>query len=280
MAVQYTKRLSILNKLEKTLNQFNRFENKLLCIDSDQITSSCNTAYVVHVYYTDVAFQLFSKIENTKEEFDIYITCPYEMPDYFYKDTFLRFPHAKILHVENKGRDILPWLKLNRVVDMSRYSSICKLHTKKSPHSAVSGEYSLNTAINGLVKDSATISRNIDIVSVKKCMLASSNAIAVISEDETTEKFTIYVKRLLYIIKELHSNNLYNMRAIVPETSFSSLKFVAGTMFWYHPDAVKDLLKLNITDSIFEEEPIAPDGNIPHAIERLFGWSAKDIVEV
>jgi lipopolysaccharide biosynthesis protein len=279
MSVPYSKRLSILSKLKERLELFNKFDNSLLSIDSDLVDYN-NVAYIVHAYYPDVAFQLFNKIENTKEGFDIYITCPFDAPDYFYQDVFLRFPHAKILHVENKGRDVLPWLKLNRVVNMERYNAICKLHTKKSLHSTASGEYGLNTAIYGLIKDDTTISKNIDVVTTKKCMLASSNAMAVISENEETEGFTIFVKRLLHITKKLHVNNLRNMRKMVPGISFSGLKFVAGTMFWYHPDAVKNLLELNIKDSIFEEEPIAPDGNIPHAIERLFGWSAKDIVEV
>jgi lipopolysaccharide biosynthesis protein len=279
MSVPYSKRLLILKKVETLLKQFNGYGNELFCLDTEQ-SNSKDVAYIVHAYYTNVAFQLFNKIENTKEEFDIYITCPRNSPPYFYQDVFLRFPYAKILHVDNKGRDILPWLKLNRTVDMSKYRAICKLHTKKSPHSKESGEYGLNTAINGLIKDSDTITKNIKITSDNKCMLASSNAIAVISEDEKTEKFTIYVNRLLYIVKKIHLNNSRNMKALVPDISLSNLKFVAGTMFWYNPESVKKLLDLDLQDSIFEEEPLEPDGNIPHAVERLFGWSSKSIIEV
>jgi lipopolysaccharide biosynthesis protein len=279
MSVPYFKRLSILNKLEILLKRFDKYGGELFSINFEQTISS-DVAYIVHAYYPDIAFQLFDKIENTREKFDIYITCPYDMPVYFYQDVFLRFPNAKILHVENKGRDILPWLKLNRKVDMSKYKAICKLHTKKSLHSTESGEYGLTTAINGLIKDSDAITTNIHIVTKNKCMLASSNSIAVISENENTERFTIFVNRLLYIVKKLHRNNLRNMKKLVQGISVSNLKFVAGTMFWYSPVVVENLLALNLKDEIFENEPLNSDGNIPHAIERLFGWSAKNIFEV
>lgn len=278
MSVPYSKRLQFLRKVDNLLECCS-VPGEVICFEDEQI-ASCKVAYIVHAFYPDVAFRLFDKIQHTPQEFDIFITCPYEMPLYFYRDVFLRFPHAKLLQVQNKGRDILPWLLLNKRFDFSNYNAICKLHTKKSPHRSDSGEYGLKTAIEGLIKDRDTIASNISIVQTNKCMLASKNAMAVISKNEKTEKFTIFVNKLFHIVKKLHVNNYRNLKAIVPDINLSNLSFVAGTMFWYHPDSVRKLLSLDLQENIFEEEPIEPDGYIPHAIERLFGWSAGSIYEV
>lgn len=278
MSITAVKKYEIVNKLRALNGKFKQETNDLFFIEDFELAGE--VAFIVHAFYPDIAFRLFDRIAETQIGYDIFITCPRNMPEYFYFNVFLRFPYAKILHVDNKGRDILPWFKLNEVVDFTKYTAICKLHTKKTSHSLECGEYGLKTAIDGLIKDSSVIASNIQTVRDKKCMLASSNAIAVISKNSKKEKFTIFVNRLFFIVRDLHKNNILNIKKLVPGINLSKLKFVAGTMFWYHPNTVKDILALDINDDMFENEPLSEDGNLPHAIERLFGWSAKNIVEV
>ena len=51
--------------------------------------------------------------------------------------------------------------------------------------------------------------------------------------------------------------------------------FVGGTMFYARANAFDSLLKLNIKDTDFKEEPISIDGTLAHVIERTFGLAAN-----
>lgn len=49
-----------------------------------------------------------------------------------------------------------------------------------------------------------------------------------------------------------------------------SLRFFAGTMFWFNPKAISALKKLNITTEDFDSEKGLQDGTLAHALERVF----------
>jgi lipopolysaccharide biosynthesis protein len=45
--------------------------------------------------------------------------------------------------------------------------------------------------------------------------------------------------------------------------------FPLGTMFWIRPQALRPLLDLGLTWTDYPEEPVAYDGTLLHALERL-----------
>jgi len=56
----------------------------------------------------------------------------------------------------------------------------------------------------------------------------------------------------------------------VPPHSFP-LDYFAGTMFWVRRDTLEPLRRLNLSLSDFPEEGGQRDGELHHALERLFG---------
>jgi lipopolysaccharide biosynthesis protein len=48
--------------------------------------------------------------------------------------------------------------------------------------------------------------------------------------------------------------------------------FPIGTMFWARPDALIPLLRLDLRDLDFPEEPLPIDGTVLHALEGLSHW--------
>jgi lipopolysaccharide biosynthesis protein len=51
----------------------------------------------------------------------------------------------------------------------------------------------------------------------------------------------------------------------------ASMNFPVGTMFWARTAALKPLIDLNLKWEDYPEEPVAIDGTILHAMERIFG---------
>lgn len=49
-----------------------------------------------------------------------------------------------------------------------------------------------------------------------------------------------------------------------------------GTAFWCRTDAIKDVLKKQWNYEDFDEEPLADDGTISHAIERIWAYAAQN----
>ena len=53
------------------------------------------------------------------------------------------------------------------------------------------------------------------------------------------------------------------------------LNFPIGAMFWARPQALEPLLALGLNWSDYPDEPLAIDGTILHAIERLLPFAAR-----
>lgn len=51
--------------------------------------------------------------------------------------------------------------------------------------------------------------------------------------------------------------------------------FPLGTMFWARPQALKPLMDLGIGWDEYPDEPLAIDGTLLHALERLVPFSAE-----
>ena len=85
-------------------------------------------AVIVHVYYPGLWQELAGCIANIDEPFDLFVTCADGCVAAAVKR---EFPHANVMTVENVGFDIWPFLKVLNAIDLSSYSSIVKLHTKR-----------------------------------------------------------------------------------------------------------------------------------------------------
>lgn len=220
------------------------------------IKSYSSLAIAIHAYYPDLFQEILYRIENVdNKKIKLYITTPInssKIIERILKKSSLSF---KILEVENRGRDILPFLKLLPVIFEDGYELVLKIHTKKANHLDRKENWQhdlFNKLIGeGAIKKTINIFENnpsIGIVGPVKHILPmhyyyGSNALNVI---DLCQKMNIEISRL------------------------SNLNFVAGSMFYATKEALMPIVKLGLNEENFEIENGQIDGTLAHAIERVF----------
>ncbi|NOR72208.1 MAG: glycosyltransferase, partial [Methylomarinum sp.] len=219
-------------------------------------------AVVLHLYYFDLWPEFELAISNIPQEFDLYVSIP-EGSDKSVSSAILKsFPAANIYVVPNKGRDILPFLTIFKDIQPLGYKLILKLHTKKSPHMKAlklheDGDKWRQSTLCSLVQWHKRVNDIVDVF-------------------ESNPKLGIFSP-----FDRLHSfnstdTNFQTINQLMPGIdidTFDKKQFIfsGGSMFWFRPEAIEGVLKLNLTADDFEEESGQIDGTLAHAIERLFG---------
>ena len=165
------------------------------------------------------------------------------------------YPRAVIIKVENRGRDIWPFIQIYPAI-AKHYRYICKVHSKKSTHA----EHG-NTWRKELYGS----------------LLASPARVAEIKVlfNEFPEVGIIAPVGYLWPCRHCVGINRTNLLTFAQQFGMNhpanfDYDFPAGSMFWFKPQALSRLQDLNIKQMDFEEEEGQLDGTLAHAIERLF----------
>ena len=174
------------------------------------------------------------------------------------------FPDADIEPIENRGRDVRPFLILLEKGRLDRYRYVCKVHGKKSSDG---GRKSYMGAIwrRRLLFD---------------LLAAPGLAATILDMFERDPSVGMIGPRAFRLPSETYSEELswsVNRETVlelagkmgVPADQFR-LDFFGGTMFWVRPEALASLRKLQLSEAFPEEKGLL-DGGLEHAVERLFG---------
>ncbi|QXG48517.1 glycoside hydrolase family 99-like domain-containing protein [Pseudomonas viridiflava] len=207
-------------------------------------------AAIVHVHYSEVWQSIEPYLSNLDETgCDFYFTVTESSLITLIRN---RFPDAVVCLVENRGRDVLPFIKLlSNIKDLS-YDMVCKVHGKKSAYRQ-DGDVIRDELVASLVGSQ-------DVISKIKSMFQSDSSLGLIAPEK-------------YLLEHTDHNLTYNHQDIQSASEILGLDFQrgvfpAGSMFWFRPEALYSLL--SITSDRFDVEQGLSDGTLPHAIERLF----------
>ena len=234
--------------IEKSILAFKRSDNTTLAV-------------VIHLFYVDNWRLFVQKMTNlNKYQFDIFVTIPKEN-NYFKKEILNTYPKATIIVVPNRGRDVLPFIKIAEKLYKSGYESVLKFHSKKSTHREDGQEW-LDDMLNKLLPDKPIV---IDSIYKK---LQDKNTGVLGPEGvyyPLTVNFPANGVHMTQIIKKLYNSNLAHDYLQLNRNQYG---FFGGTMFWARLDAIKSLLDFPVR--YFETEAGQIDGTFAHALERLF----------
>lgn len=221
----------------------------------DRRSNTARVAVVVHAFYADLLSDLEKTLRRFTEPFDLYITTPHR-EDIPLIERMLSAvtPHIVIVTTENRGRDIGPFLALFRTGALAPYRAVLKLHIKKSLYSK-KGDVWRNALYEQLCPDGVAIQRAIQLL-------------------ESGEAGVIGPHNFYLSHPKFWGANRAHVQAIrqaIGRTDIKSeeLGFFAGSMFWFNPDALRDLHQLPESLLSFDPEAGQQDGTLAHAFERV-----------
>ena len=225
-------------------------------------TKAHEIAVILHVFYPEIFSEIAAYLSNLEGEFDLYVSLPDTLAPAtaLAEHIFAAFPHAQITIAENRGRDILPFIRILKAIQPLDYSCLLKLHTKQSPHRD-DGQLWRKEVYDQLIGSKAVVSQVID-------RLLTDRQAGILGPKGHVLNNQLYIGG--------NAANLSGLadRAGIQHWQNDPFYFVAGTMFWAKPAVFQWIDRVDLKISDFEPEPIDADGAMVHSVERFLGLAA------
>lgn len=252
-----------LNSLSKAL--FNLTDSKNY--DLSNLQKTCLIAIQAHVYFIDLLDDIINSINNIPVKYDLYITTTSEENKKIIEEKVKLYTKAnnfEILVMDNKGRDVLPFLNQIKKV-YKKYKYLCHIHSKKTNQNPNLG----NNWRKYLYKN---ILGNEEIISEILFNFESIDNLGIIYPDNfyPITNYTIGINNDNIRLTNYLLNKIFPLHKIGKETGY----FPAGNMFWARIDAIHQIFEIDIEDDVpIERKQI--DSTIIHAVERIWVYLAK-----
>jgi len=213
----------------------------------------------LHIYYPEMWIELKLCLQNlVKYKYDLYVTQVIHNSAIEQEIKSIK-PDAHIQIVSNQGYDIGPFIHIINQLDLSQYSYVIKLHTKRNtPKNIPLGNgiyFSVHEWRESLLKFIST-PQNIfkTITSLEKY----KNVGAVTSYKCITPNTVGAMK----IAKKQYTNYTFGLK---------KFNFIAGTMFIMRAQLLQPIQKMNLKIEDFEPSGINHNYELAHVIERTLG---------
>ncbi len=225
-----------------------------------------NIAVVVHAFYIDILEDIISSIDCISPKPDLFVSVAQDADIIAIKSLLEERGYKRVVikAVENRGRDVAPFL-VDFSEDLKSYDLCCKIHGKKSLYGGSEQTNWRNHIYHNLLGSKEIVS---DILNAfeqnEKLGLLFSDNYGMIPY----WGYTWLTNRGLVanVLKKLH----------LPELSYileqTYIDYPAGTMFWFRPEAISQIMDAGFKYEDFPEEPIGNDGTLAHGLERLFAY--------
>lgn len=223
-------------------------------------TDPAPVAVVLHLYYPELWPEFAARLAAQRFDFDLFVTLtgPASRSESLEGQIRAAFPKAAIWHLGNRGRDILPFLRLVNAGLLARYRAVCKLHGKVSPHR----------------RDGAAWRQDL----VGAVLGASELTAARLAQFLADESAGLWLAEgHLLAAPEDWGPNLPQLKALLarlpPEAQARAeiRAFPAGSIWWVKPAVLAQLAALQLTAEDFEPERGLVDATLAHVIERAMG---------
>ncbi len=217
-------------------------------------------AVVAHIYYPDLWPEFERRLAGLEIEHDLHVTLTYrgEETEALAETIRARFPGTTVIPLQNRGRDMLPFVTLLSAGLLDGYRAVCKIHTKKSPHRE-DGDHWRDHLISGILPEQG-------LQELLDRFEAMPDAAFWVADGQH------YTGRKWWGSNCGRTRDL--LRRVEIDIDHDSLAFPAGSMYWVKPLMLGLLRAMHLREEDFEPESGQVDGTTAHALERCMGFLA------
>lgn len=228
----------------------------LKLVELKSVRSNHKVAIHIHAHYPDQLKYIIKEIALSDCQPDIIISSSSLKHDTI-KRSLSKLYAGKIIFIEvpNVGRDIGPMFSAC-AEHLLKYEVVGHVHTKKTLHA------SDRTSIDNWVKFLFANCIGSDTKSIDKIveLFAQNPRLGLcFPEDPNIVGWTENITPAKKLLEDIG----------LPLDLPNSIEFPVGNMFYCRPSALAPLFKRKFTTSCYPPEPLANDGTMLHAIERL-----------
>lgn len=225
------------------------------------IAEPARVGVLLHAWYGELLPELFDQLKAVPVPFDLIVTHPPEV-SVDVPAGLGRMRHARVLEIDNRGRDIWPTLAAVNSGVLDPYLLLLKVHTKQSPWRA---EHV------GLQGDGATWRRGL----LDQLLGSEANVAAVLRAFRQDSGLGVVTADGSVLGPEFWGDNEDTTHQLARRLEMSvddaQLSFPAGSMYWCRGVVLQGLRSLNATAQDFEPESGQVNQTTAHAVERLVG---------
>ncbi|WP_210649294.1 rhamnan synthesis F family protein [Nocardioides sp. SYSU D00065] len=225
-------------------------------------SSKGRLAVVLHVYYPDLVPELLDRLRVVDVPYDLFVTnatgTPLDLPGTAAGSTL-------VLDVENRGRDIWPFLQVVQSGLLDGYDAVLKLHTKKSHQgvatvlSATTGDGWREQLVGSLLGSRAAFHDAYGSVTRGRGGLGCHEGSIAGPDAWGTDRRAVR----------------HLARRIRVRCPARGLRFPSGSIYIMRGSLVEVLKGLRMTAADFQDEGDGSYTTTAHAVERLMGYVAR-----
>ncbi len=216
---------------------------------------------VIHAWYVDAFAGLLDALGALATPMRLVVTTGQQQARQISAELARRGMTAEVEVHENRGRDILPFLRVADRLLNEGETLVLKLHTKQSPHRPDGANWR-----GELLDRLASPARFQRIVKY-------------FQEDESLGMVAPegHVQPLHYYWGANRDNVHYlATRLGIKKPDAGADHFVSGSMFWLRLEGLRSLLDAHLDEWEFEAEAGQLDGTFAHAVERVFALCVRE----
>ncbi|WP_318241595.1 rhamnan synthesis F family protein [Cellulomonas avistercoris] len=230
-------------------------------------------AVFAHMYYADMADEIMACLANIPVEYDLYVSTSSEPNRAELEQTLGGAAGVGKLEVrvveQNRGRDMSSlFITFRDVLRSGDYDYALRVHSKKSPQN----DYNNGQLFKRHMFDNL--------------LLSPGYVAKVLRLFEENDTLGMMFPPVVHIGFPTLGHAWFNNREPAEEwaeklgitTTFDRSTPIAayGTMFWFRPEALRDLTDYEFAWSDYPAEPGHKDGGLAHVQERLLAYAAMN----
>lgn len=217
---------------------------------------------VIHAWYPEYLGEIITALRESDTPYRLVITTAEEKAAEVRQVLTALAVDAELLVMENRGRDILPFLRVAYRLRDEGEQLLLKLHTKHSPHRHDGAAWRAE-----LLDRLASPRRFLGIVRA----FEQDPALGMVAAEGHLQPLSFY-----WGANATSTHYLAARMGIAPPEDTAD-RFISGSMLWTRMEALAPLLDAHLDEWDFETEAGQVDGTFAHAIERVFALSSRHV---